>query len=88
VSLIKGQNWPSAVPSQTTYAAFCGGWGILIALIGVVALFVEALQGLIIGALDGLTTLLVLAGAIVSPNPVHYIHIRKHLCREEKSANI
>jgi len=59
------------VPSQTSYAAFCGGWGIVIAIIGVVALFVEALQGLIIVGLDALTTLLMLAGGIVSsPEPL------------------
>jgi hypothetical protein len=70
VSLIKGQDYPSAVPSQTSYAAFCGGWGILIALIGVAALFAEALQGIIIAGLDGLTALLMLAGGIVSsPSP-------------------
>jgi hypothetical protein len=78
VSLIKGQAWPSAVPSQTSYAAFCGGWGIVIAFIGVVALFVEFLQGIIIVGLDGLTTLLMLAGGIVSfpmlcTNLFHYI---------------
>ena len=43
----------------------------MIAIIGVVALFVEALQGLIIVGLDALTTLLMLAGGIVSsPEPL------------------
>jgi hypothetical protein len=92
VSLIKGQAWPSAVPSQTSYAAFCGGWGIVIALIGVVALFVEFLQGIIIAGLDGLTTLLMLAGGIVSfpmlcTNLLHYIWIETYLCYKTKPAN-
>jgi hypothetical protein len=48
------------------YGAFCGGAGLLCAAIGVVACFFEALQGIIMLALDGLATLFVLAGGIVS----------------------
>jgi hypothetical protein len=52
------------------------------AIIGVVALFVEALQGLIIVGLDALTTLLMLAGGIVSfpelyTKPEHYIQLER-----------
>jgi len=87
VSLIKGQNYPSAVPSQTSYAAFCGGWGIIIALIGIAALFVEALQGIIVAGLDGLTALLTLAGGIVSLHelqlkPVRYVNIKNYPYRK------
>ena len=76
------------MPSQTSYAAFCGGWGIVIAFIGIVALFVESLQGMVIAGLDGLTTFLMVAGGIVSLpelylNPSHCIYIEMHLCRRE-----
>jgi hypothetical protein len=53
-----------------SYGAFCGGAGLLIAAIGVVACFFEALQGRIMLALDGLATFFVLAGGIVSQHNV------------------
>jgi hypothetical protein len=74
VSLINGQlAWTGSAPSQTDFAAFCGGWGILIALVGCAALFVEALQGMIITILDASAVLVSFVGGIVrlpfSPSP-------------------
>lgn len=63
--LINGYG-PGHGPSLIDYGAFCGGAGILFAAIGVVACFVESLQGIIMLALDGLATFFVLAGGIVS----------------------
>ena len=65
IVLIKGYG-PGKAPALLDYGAFCGGAGILIALIGVVATFVEALPGIIMLALDGIATFFVLAGGIVS----------------------
>jgi hypothetical protein len=53
-------------PSLISYGAFCGGASILFALIGIAACFFEKLQGIIMLALDALTTLFLLAGGIVS----------------------
>lgn len=63
--LISGYG-PGHGPSLIDYGAFCGGAGILFAAIGVVACFIESLQGIIMLALDGLATFFVLAGGIVS----------------------
>lgn len=57
---------PGSAPALYSYGAFCGGASILFALVGVAACFVEKLQGLIMLALDGLTTIFLLAGGIVS----------------------
>jgi hypothetical protein len=53
-------------PSILDYGAFCGGAALVIAAVGIVAAFVEALQGTIMMILDGITTFFLLAGAIVS----------------------
>lgn len=63
VSLAKGQVFGS-VPATTSYAAFAGAWAILTALIGIVAIFVEAIPGMIMAGVDGLAALLLLAGGI------------------------
>jgi len=54
----------NGTPPQTGYAAFCGGWGILIALVGFGGIFVESLQGIILAGLDALTAVITLAGGI------------------------
>ncbi|TVY84898.1 hypothetical protein LSUE1_G000329 [Lachnellula suecica] len=54
----------SKAPSLIDYGAFCGGAGIAIAIVGVVAAFLEPLQGIIIIALDGLASFFLLAGGI------------------------
>ncbi|KAG9235510.1 marvel domain-containing protein [Amylocarpus encephaloides] len=46
------------------YGAFCGGAGILIAVVGVVACFIEKLQGIVILALDAVASFFLLAGGI------------------------
>lgn len=53
-------------PSLFDYGAFCGAAGIVIALFGIIACFVESLQGVILLALDGLASFFLLAGGIVS----------------------
>lgn len=53
-------------PALFDYGAFCGGAALVIALFGIVACFVESLQGIILLALDGLASFFLLAGGIVS----------------------
>lgn len=60
------QYGPGHSPSILDYGAFCGGAALLVAAVGVLACFVESLQGFITLALDGLAALFLLAGGIVS----------------------
>ncbi|PLB48535.1 hypothetical protein P170DRAFT_465849 [Aspergillus steynii IBT 23096] len=63
VALAKGQSVGSA-PAITGYAAFTGGLGIVASLVGVAAFFISSLDGLISWAVDGLASLVFLAGGI------------------------
>jgi hypothetical protein len=68
VVLIKDYG-PGHGPSLFDYGAFVGGAGLVFAAIGIVACFIESLQGIVMLVLDGLVTLFTLAGGIVSlPN--------------------
>ena len=63
ISLAKGQETGSA-PATTGYSGFSGAFGIIAASIGIVALFVESVNGIITWAADGLASLILLAGGI------------------------
>jgi len=63
ITLAKGQGH-GAVPATTGYAAFAGAFGILAGLVGVAALFVEFLNGIISWAFDGLAAVVLVAGGI------------------------
>ncbi|EAW15040.1 MARVEL domain-containing protein [Aspergillus clavatus NRRL 1] len=63
VTLAKGQRYGTA-PAATGYAAFTGGLGIVAALVGCAAFFVDALNGIVTWVLDGLASLALLAGGI------------------------
>lgn len=69
--LIKGYG-PGKGPALIDYGAFCGGAGVVFAGIGVVACFIEGLQGILILGLDGLATFFLLAGGLVS---LAFIHV-------------
>jgi hypothetical protein len=58
-----------------SYGAFCGAASLIIALVGIAAIFFEALQGIVMLALDGLTCFFLVAGGIVS-YPVCSIMVR------------
>jgi hypothetical protein len=49
------------------YGAFVGGAGVVIAIVGVVACFIDVLGGVVMLALDSLAAFFVVAGGIVSP---------------------
>ncbi|KAJ5652748.1 hypothetical protein N7507_010174 [Penicillium longicatenatum] len=59
------QQYYGSVPSQTGYAAFAGALGVLVSIVGVVALFVDSLSGVIIWVLDGVAGVALLAAGIV-----------------------
>ena len=55
------------VPAITTYAAFAGGFTLLISLIGIAFIWVSAIPALIMSMVDILASVLLLAGGVVSP---------------------
>jgi hypothetical protein len=57
---------PGHAPSLLDYGAFCGAAGLIFAVAGIGAIFIEALQGIITLALDGIACFFLLAGAAVS----------------------
>ena len=65
IHLIRGQGIDGTTPATTSYNAFVGGFGMLAALVGIVAAFVDSLNGLIMMGLDALTAVFFLAGGIV-----------------------
>ncbi|KAI9662718.1 MAG: hypothetical protein M1831_002761 [Alyxoria varia] len=67
VVLINGQKEDS-VPAVTNFEAFNGGWGIIIAVVGVVGAFVEAVPRFVLLGLDGFTTIFFLAGSTAYAN--------------------
>ncbi|KAL4783554.1 marvel domain-containing protein [Aspergillus varians] len=65
VDLARGQDKQfQAVPAATGYAAFCGAFGVLAALVGITSIFVTSLEGLVTWALDGLSAVTMLASGI------------------------
>lgn len=55
-----------SVPATTAYSAFAGGFAILVALIGLAAIWISAIPSLIMSGVDALASILLLAGGIVS----------------------
>jgi hypothetical protein len=73
VTLAKKQQY-GAVPATTGYESFVGAFGVLAALVGFAALFVEVINGPISWAFDALAMLTSLAGGIVSANSSYPTH--------------
>lgn len=65
ITAIKWQ-WTGTAPATTSYSAFAGAFGMLTAVIGTVAVFLDAIPGIIMAMVDGLASLIFLAGGIVS----------------------
>ncbi|KAH7321730.1 marvel domain-containing protein [Rhexocercosporidium sp. MPI-PUGE-AT-0058] len=63
VVLINGYG-PGSGPALIGYGAFCGGAGIVVAAIGVAAVFFDRLQGVIMLALDAFAAFFLLAGGL------------------------
>jgi len=63
VDLAKGQVVGNT-PATTGYSAFTGGLGIIAAVVGILALFIDALDGIITWAIDALASVCFLAGGI------------------------
>lgn len=65
VTLIRGHHW-GGLPASLGYGAFVGGVTILAALVGVAAVWLEFLDGIVGLAVDGLAAILNIAGGVVS----------------------
>lgn len=65
VDLVKGQKIGDA-PTTTKYSTFTGGFGLAVAVIGLVSVFIDAIPALIVMAADAVSGLLLLGGGIVS----------------------
>lgn len=61
-----------SVPATTSYDAFAGALGLLNALIGLAGIWVSAIPELIMSAVDTITSVLLLAGGIVSCSQFHH----------------
>jgi len=63
VTLLKGQVVPPT-PTTTRYSVFTGAFGMIVAFLGLVCLFISAIPALVPMVLDALAGLLLLAGGI------------------------
>ncbi|KAL1621515.1 hypothetical protein SLS54_005536 [Diplodia seriata] len=64
ITLIRSQSYGTVAANN--YAAFTGGFGLLVGLVGAAAIFIEPLAGIVMVAADALAELFLLAGGIVS----------------------
>ncbi|KAF1815072.1 hypothetical protein P152DRAFT_244528 [Eremomyces bilateralis CBS 781.70] len=63
-ALIQDQ-WNNSSPAATKFAAFAGAFGLVVSLLGIVSVFVTALEGLITWVVDTLAGLFFLAAGVV-----------------------
>ena len=55
-----------SVPSETGFGSFTGAFGIIVATLGIAAIFFEAIPGVVTLVADGLAAVCFLAAGIVS----------------------
>jgi hypothetical protein len=77
---VRAAKWQmyESVPATTAYAAFAGGFALLISLVGIASIWISAIPALIMSMADGLASVLLLAGGIVSP-PDHLNQVEAQL---------
>ncbi|KAJ5118402.1 hypothetical protein N7448_010111 [Penicillium atrosanguineum] len=73
VTPARGQGTGKA-PAESGYAAFTGAFGIIAALLGIIALFMYSLDGVITWLIDGVASLTLLAGGIVYAVTLKGVH--------------
>jgi hypothetical protein len=66
---IRASKWQvyGSVPATTAFAASTGGFAVLVSLVGIASIWISAIPALIMSMVDGLASVLLLAGGIVSP---------------------
>ncbi|KAB2571717.1 hypothetical protein BFW01_g8220 [Lasiodiplodia theobromae] len=80
ITLIKSQVYGSVAANN--YAAFTGGFGLLVGLLGIAAVFIEPLAGLVMVAADALAALFLLAGGIAVA-----VKLRNVSCSSKSDSN-
>lgn len=73
VSLVRGQMPGSNSPISLRYCSFVGGLTFIAAIIGIAAEWVSALQGKVGLLIDGVVTLVNVAGGVVRCSPLVYL---------------
>lgn len=68
IHAVQWQRFGTAPPT-TSYSAFAGAFCILAGLIGVATAFIDAIPGMVVSGIDGLASILTLAGGIASRSP-------------------
>lgn len=65
---VRAANWQQIgpVPTTTAYCAFAGAFALLVTVVGFAAMWFTAIPKMIMSGLDGLTSIILLAGGIVS----------------------
>jgi hypothetical protein len=65
---IRASKWQvyGSVPATTAFAASTGGFAVLVSLVGIASIWISAIPALIMSMVDGLASVLLLAGGIVS----------------------
>ncbi|KAK7436965.1 hypothetical protein Landi51_12336 [Colletotrichum acutatum] len=63
VDLVKGQKIGDA-PTTTKYSTFTGGFGLAVAVLGLLSVFIDAIPALVVMATDALSGVLLLGGGI------------------------
>lgn len=77
ITAVKWQYYGTA-PAVSSFNAFAGAFALLTALIGIVAIWISHIPGLIMAVVDGVAFIFLLAGGIVShPCPVVVITTNK-----------
>lgn len=65
-TLIKEQLDGTTLPATLGYMAFAGAFGMVMGFVGLAAIWVEMLQGIIMMGIDALAAIFYLAGGLVS----------------------
>jgi hypothetical protein len=65
---IHAANWQQigSIPTTTAFCAFAGAFATLVAIVGIAAIWLTAIPNLVMSGLDTLTSIILLAGGIVS----------------------
>jgi hypothetical protein len=65
---VRAAKWQvyGSVPATTAFADFTGGFAVLVSLVGIASIWISAIPALIMSMVDGLASVLLLAGGIVS----------------------
>jgi hypothetical protein len=92
---VRAANWQEigSIPTTTAYCAFAGAFAMLISIIGLAAIWLTAIPKMIMSGLDGLASIILLAGGIVRPPPsdrTYFItnFLLRHMRRKSQASTV